>query len=441
MAHISIQKFSCVSKAELEITDINIFIGEQGSGKSVVAKLIYFFGDIFSDFIRSAEDQVSFEQYKKELSRRFIGWFPAAAWGNEKFQVSFKSGECTFRIMRRVRRGTVTDEVAFTSSQWFAAIYEEALSAFSSAKNSAQIFDENNDSRISHVLEAGWRTRANIRNMMSSQLGQNFIIGQTFIPAGRAFFTSIGRLVAGIEQGSALDPVTHRFARLFASWRDSYHISYENVDKSFYESRDRAMNDLFGGRVSSKRDAEVIEMGDGRKVPFAFLSSGQQELIPIWFYLNNLLRDEAMFAARSSSRRIRQSNGYHMVYIEEPEAHLFPRAQARLLDYLISSVLNERKSRRLILTTHSPYVMTRMNVYLKAGQLARRKKRNHEISEIIPRECWIGKDQLNAWAIREGEFLSLRDPEGLIDADYLDSISEIMAQEFDELLDVESSMP
>ncbi|MBV0892180.1 ATP-binding protein [Paracoccus sp. Z118] len=150
-----------------------------------------------------------------------------------------------------------------------------------------------------------------------------------------------------------------------------------------------------------------------------------------------MLDDALRPDSRARSRRV---SGFNLVYIEEPEAHLFPRAQARLLDFLISSVLNERRSRRLILTTHSPYVMTRMNVYLKAGQLARRKKRNQEINDIIPRACWIGRDQLAAWAIRDGEFVSLIDEDGMIDSEYLDGISDIMAEEYSRLLDVEETI-
>ncbi|MBV0892182.1 ATP-binding protein [Paracoccus sp. Z118] len=93
MPYISIQRFSCIKKADLEIADINIIIGEQGSGKSVTTKLIYFFGDLFSDFIRAAEDQTPLEHYKKEVARRFTTWFPPGAWGGINFK--FPSGRVT----------------------------------------------------------------------------------------------------------------------------------------------------------------------------------------------------------------------------------------------------------------------------------------------------------------------------------------------------------
>ncbi|MBV0892181.1 hypothetical protein KTN05_09985 [Paracoccus sp. Z118] len=183
--------------------------------------------------------------------------------------------------MRRVKAGELSDEVSFSTSPWFTDMYEEALSVFYNIKPLAPNVEDGLDLRMANSLEVGWRIGSTICNKMTVELGRDFVSGQTFIPAGRAFFTSIGRLVAGIEQGSALDPVTHRFARLCAGWRDRSQLIYDRLGESFHAERDRAMKDLFGGSISSKRDSEVIEMEDGRQVPFAFLSSGQQEIIPI----------------------------------------------------------------------------------------------------------------------------------------------------------------
>lgn len=69
-----------------------------------------------------------------------------------------------------------------------------------------------------------------------------------------------------------------------------------------------------------------------------------------------------------------RSNRHELVYIEEPEAHLFPSAQSLLMDFLIGTMARGREGRSLIITTHSPYIMSKINVFLKAGQLSRRKK-------------------------------------------------------------------
>ena len=48
MRKLLIQKFGPVTNAELEIRDMNLFIGEQSIGKSTIAKLITIMTDYYS---------------------------------------------------------------------------------------------------------------------------------------------------------------------------------------------------------------------------------------------------------------------------------------------------------------------------------------------------------------------------------------------------------
>jgi predicted ATPase len=130
-----------------------------------------------------------------------------------------------------------------------------------------------------------------------------------------------------------------------------------------------------------------------------------------------------------------------LVYIEEPEAHLFPSAQSLLMEFLIGSVTSGQNPRSLIITTHSPYIMGKINVFLKAGHLSRRKKRNQDINQIVPRECWLSDNQLSAFAINDGQLIDIMDREDhLIDGRYLDQISEDISRDFSKLLLIESEI-
>jgi hypothetical protein len=199
------------------------------------------------------------------------------------------------------------------------------------------------------------------------------------------------------------------------------------------------MTDLFGGIVQSKRDSEYIEMQDGRKVPFSSLSSGQQELLPIWYFLDSTMFLDAFF--RSRSRKNDEGPDAELIYIEEPEAHLFPSSQSLLLDILVEIVLSGSKYRRLIITTHSPYIMSELNVLLKAGQLSRRKRRVAELGKIVDRSRWLNINDVAAVSIEDGVLRSIIDPGSeLIDARFLDSISDVTSKRFDSLLDLEDQI-
>lgn len=148
--------------------------------------------------------------------------------------------------------------------------------------------------------------------------------------------------------------------------------------------------------------------------------------------------------ALHTQRRGKDAKGEkEIVYIEEPEAHLFPESQANLLDILIANVLGSPNGndRKLIITTHSPYLMSRLNVLIKAGTISKRKKRNKDINEIVPRSSWLKLEEITIQSIQEGKLVSIIDPEeGLIDAHFLDMISDSISSDFIELLNIEDSI-
>ena len=443
MPEISIRNFSCIQEANIVLRRLNIIIGPQGSGKSVTTKLIYFFSDIHQEVVRFVEDGVLFSEYKKHVQKMFSIWFPQSAWGGKHFLINYVDGDFSVRVMRRKSGGKPIDEVTIKFSTSFESSYGSAVDYVEKYKEKRiEDIDPLNRGYVRDDIENSWRMQEKIREILFRGLNGGVVSSQTFIPAGRAFFTSIGRLVAGIEHAGSLDPATLKFAKLFANWRDQleFYLNHFGDDSSErVDARNRIMNQLFDGVVQSRRESEFIDMSDGRRVPFSSLSSGQQELLPIWYFIDNLLTMDA-FRSRST-KRDDSERGKKFVYIEEPEAHLFPQAQSQLLDILVEVVLGGDRSRNLILTTHSPYIMSKLNVLLKAGQISRRKKKNKELGAIVDRKKWLQVSDVVAISIEDGVVKDIMDrEEELIDAAFLDSISNITAMQFSELLDLEDSL-
>lgn len=443
MPEITITNFSCIRNAHLPLRRLNVIIGPQGSGKSVTTKLMYFFADIFQDAMRHAEDNLNISEYKKHLQKTFTMWFPPPAWGKDRFQINYVDGNFSIRVMRRQVGGRPSDEVIISFSKQFEECYEFALKIFSESKSvNLEKTTDSAGSFARDTLEIAWRARDEVWKQFEKVLGKEIVSRQTFIPAGRAFFTSIGRLVAGIEHAGSLDPATLKFAKIFANWRDqleSLRVHFRGTD-DHHKHRSRIMDELFGGVVQAKRDSEYIEMGDGRKVPFSSLSSGQQELLPIWYFLDNMMFMDA-FRSNRPNKSAQNERESELIYIEEPEAHLFPEAQSRLLDIMVEVVLGGNRGRKLIITTHSPYIMAKLNVLLKAGQISRRKKKNKELGEIIDKSKWLQVSDVAALSIEDGCLKSILDEEeGLIDAAFLDSVSDVISEQFSALLDLESSL-
>jgi AAA domain, putative AbiEii toxin, Type IV TA system len=428
MANLIVNDFSCLKHVDFHIAPVTVLIGPQGSGKSVTTKLTYFFYDQLTRQYQSAEKGLDLEEFKKEAARQFRTWFPPAAWGLGRFNINFTAGKFTVRALRRTSKGNLTDDVAITFSDYFNENYKNLLSDLEKAR-SVEITPSNK--RFRHPMEAIWSVRERYEIDAAKNLGSEHVAAQTFVPAGRAFFTSIGKLVAAFDQGSNLDPVTLQFAKLFASLRDRggltfYRPSSASDDREQKASRRLIMNKLFGGDIKFEGDLEFVETKDGRRVPFGALSSGQQELLPMWLLID-YLRD----------LRWPDTTSGDLVYIEEPEAHLFPSAQSLLMDYLMENVVSVSKNRNLLLTTHSPYILSKLNNYLKAGSLGKKRKYTEDVVKIVNRNCWLTPQRIKAYAIDNGNLVDLIDEDGLIDGAYIDQVSEEVAEQFSALLDIE----
>jgi len=124
--------------------------------------------------------------------------------------------------------------------------------------------------------------------------------------------------------------------------------------------------------------------------------------------------------------------------VEEPEGHVFPSTQYELMR-LFSWLHNEDYFRfSWVITTHSPYILTSFNNLIEAGQVARSKPElKQEVAKIIPEQYWIKEGDFKAYAIEDGKLQSILNESGFIEGNYLDQVSEVIGNEFDELLRLE----
>jgi len=79
--------------------------------------------------------------------------------------------------------------------------------------------------------------------------------------------------------------------------------------------------------------------------------------------------------------------------------------------------------------------------YGKIRSLSRRKKKNKLLGEIVSRTAWIKLKEFSAFKIDDGQICSIVDEdEGLIDAAFLDEISDVISEDFGRLLDLEDDL-
>ena len=156
-----------------------------------------------------------------------------------------------------------------------------------------------------------------------------------------------------------------------------------------------------------------------KSIPIQKSSSGQQEVVGIAVLLTTWLAETL--------------NTF--IVIEEPEAHLFPKEQDRITQ-LMALTLNALPHNQMIITTHSPYILTAFNNLILAGKIAQEKPEASRLEEVVDSRCWIEPDRVNAFYIEEGRAKRIISNEGLIEAIEIDEASDSIGDTFDELLDI-----
>jgi predicted ATPase len=410
MRELVVRHFSSIKSAELAFSPLTLIIGPQASGKSVLCKLAYFFGSCFQDSSRHISEAESIDQYKEHVSDRFLRLFPMGTWGGERFELYFRSGDFEIKVIRSKYADKVNDRFNVKFSASFSDFYEANL------QQTKEILTRERE-ELANPL-GRYRLQEVVQQDLRNRMGADYIQYQLFVPAGRSFFTSVGKALAAFEYSNNLDELTLEFGRVFSalSERDSFLRNRGKVDTYLQRLSDR----LLEGTLVRVKDREFLETKDGRRMPLSTISSGQQELLP-------LLR--VLPRGTSESQRV--------LYIEELEAHLFPDAQSQLVEGLATLMSLYLGKTDLVLTTHSPYVLTKFNNLIKAGQLGKIDLLRNRVAEVVPFQAWVNENQLAAYAIRDGSLQSILGDDGLIDGDYLDHISTENSEEFSYLLGVE----
>jgi hypothetical protein len=91
----------------------------------------------------------------------------------------------------------------------------------------------------------------------------------------------------------------------------------------------------------------------------------------------------------------------------------------------------------VILTTHSPYILTALNIMLVAGEtLAKYPDARIQMESIIPIECCLDVANVSAYYVNEGKIQSIVDRSNLIGANKLDDASDVIMDRFDAIMEV-----
>jgi len=369
MSILKINKFLFLENIEYKSKRFNVIIGKQASGKSLIVKLDYFFKEII--FLHTTvsnslkENKLEFEE---RIRRYFTTYFPKYTWEKEEINLEFYKDDF---------------EIKITKTKLAKKLKLEFNTNFLNYKDQLK-----NNILTNDILN-------NIINIKSE-----FNLPQiVFIPAARSFLANIEKnLFKFIQEKINIDPFLINLG-----------VQYENI-----KNKTTSNNPIIKNLMSEILDGEYIYQNEeswikknNKQTKLINSSSGQQEALPMLLLLS-------YFYSMKNT----------ILYVEEPEAHLFPKSQKNIIELL---AIFYKNNNNVSITTHSPYILSSINnliILNEAIKKGYKKELEYKSIDI---------NDVSAYILENNQLKNIIE-DNLIDASQIDNISNEINEEFDEYM-------
>jgi len=143
---------------------------------------------------------------------------------------------------------------------------------------------------------------------------------------------------------------------------------------------------------------------------------------------------------------IRIINSRFINVVEEPEQNLYPESQAEVLYYLLqcfntqSYNTSEQIENKLLITTHSPYILAYLTQSAKAAELLTKGVPEKQIEKIIPVKAAVSGEKIHIYETKADGTIKLLKPYKSLPSDEneLNKALEDQNESFSELLELEA---
>jgi predicted ATPase len=300
MKHLVIRNLGPLKEADIELKRINVIIGSQSSGKSCVLKTACYCTWVEKriELTQSTDFFAKDGNFLKELER-----------------------------FHKLKGYIKPDTFISYESDFMAFSYDNATMTFK--------FD---------WKEGRW-------NYKRSKV--------TYIPAER-------NLVAAIPNWFQVKFADDNIRDFMADWETARQGTQEDLS---------VLNLGVSYHYDANTKSDKVEVADGVTLDFTNTSSGLQSVIPLFVHLNyitkinserkesfaNIQEHKILWTKLEEENKINVFPRYILthhcdIFLEEPEANLFPPTQSNLVEWLLDMTKGEQKS-NLFIATHSPYIL------------------------------------------------------------------------------------
>ena len=442
MQRISIENFGPVKKFEADVTDIMLLIGPQASGKSTISKSIFIFKSLKNEiltyiyvYVNALENlSLSLDNTINYIKSKFFTYFgiePDRKGFSLKYQYSNE------------KYITISGSSRYNQEIKISSTLEKELNLLVIEISNYKIISKEQRKKSKSLeelreLESEKRLQFNhFKSIVYNIFEETH--SPVFIPAGRSLMSTLAEQLQHINNPDTfnyftkfldtLDYFTKSFVERINLLRYNFTvdlnslIQIEDIASDTGIDLSKLLKKILKGeyRFNFDGEQERIYFNNEKYVKLQYASSGQQESVWILLLIFRYILDKTSV----------------FVIFEEPEAHLYPETQSDIVELigLLANVYNNQ----IIITTHSPYILSAFNNLLYAYQVGTNKvgDEREAVESIVNSKSWIDPDRISAYFISENGYESIIDEElKLIQAEKIDSASSIINDKFNDLFNL-----
>jgi len=400
-----IQNFGPIKDIKLDLKKFNVLIGKQATGKSTVAKVLavcrYFSYIVdYHPLERGSVGRIEGAFYKG-----LVEWGIGNYKKNETF-IFYENKDYSIEISSKNENINIgldnNENYIFESVPVLYDILTPKSEKFKNLLKELKEIKPKNDNPHFNVIDSDWQPsenffRLNVKKVMNNPF---------YLPTER-----------GLQSIFSLGKSPNYSDSLFNQLASLYNISKSFKNETKIEPLGIYYKNENGkGLTRKNKESSYYKLSNG--------ASGYQSTIPIVLTVKHYNENE---------KRNRT------FIVEEPEQNLFPTAQKKLIEFLIETV-NEHKNQFLI-PTHSPYILTTLSNLIYAHKIGTSEKGKYEdkVNDIISKKSWVDVKDIAVYYLNDGIAENMvNEEECTINLDNLDNVSEIINNEFDKLLTIET---
>ena len=379
MNRIKIHNIGPIKDVTLDLNKVNVIMGPQSSGKSTIAKIASYCQWVEKRFILDGEFKENFIKKLMSFHRLSDTYF------NENSFFSYESNSIKISYSEKDKNNPqielINNGLEFLNSK---NIYIPAERNFVSAIPNLGRYKETNDN-IMNFLYDWYEIKKKFDKTNSLSL---LDLGVSYYHIEK---TDSDNLILKNNEELSLNNASSGLQSiapllLFINYLTKDLYIEEKMKSAFeIENEEKTLEEIFSQiskgflTFEEYRKKTKIEINDMKSV-IKLLGS---------YYLKNQYQ-------------------FSQLIIEEPEQNLFPKTQRDLIYYMLQAINDIERDHKLLITTHSPYILYALNNCMM-GYSVKTEMPKNEQNELPSSNSWINPVLVSVWEIEGGKLRDIKD--------------------------------